>query len=698
MAPYAPTPQGTPEFITSGQKFGAGALAGAGALRYPVGLATEMLGPIQNTPEPQDLAKPFTVDAWFSILANTDMRVIAGYQGAFFLAVDGGGRLQANIGGGGIQNGNEFQLIHPAVSVNDGFWHHAAIVYEVTRASLYLDGKRVATREFSTPPRAVRPAAGAWALPIVGGFNYDAAYQFGGGGFGGKVDEVRFSNVARYLGAEYIVYAASYPSDAHTLALFGLDADGSDRHETPSLQRPYIGPISVTSDATTDTISFPAPELIAGYESGRIILTETTAPPTAASLATHTAVINYTSAQPGTFQRPRATSGTKYYTVRVYGPTGGDGSDPSNVVSSAAQADSGYLEVLPSNDGILFSPYNWDVTDARALTPCAGAYFRTMVEDATGVELRFDVSSMPANATQILYRVNGGAWVAAAVAAGVTVAFPAPASGVTWKRNLLEVLVKSSTEGANRWASPYATAVKLTALRLQRPAGAPAPKLLLPQRRSLQLLVIGDSITEGINTLSASGDTTARSSALYSYAYLLGEALGAEVGVVGFGRLGVVVGGNGSVPAAPTSWDLIAADLPRPLDRPTPDLVIVNLGTNDKNNNVTPAAFHSAYVGMVGDMLSSLPEKSRVLLMRPFGGHYGLSAYQDVAAAVADPRRVGVIDTTGWWQTSEAPDGVHPFGWIAEQKLSGLLAGAVRPHLARADRTYINVGGNPVPA
>ena len=97
----------------------------------------------------------------------------------------------------------------------------------------------------------------------------------------------------------------------------------------------------------------------------------------------------------------------------------------------------------------------------------------------------------------------------------------------------------------NRW-TPQAAAVVLTGVTLANGAGVSAPATL-PRN----VLIYGDSITEGYHTV-ATGDTDGSDASL-GWAYALRRLLGAEVGVVGFGGTGLLNAGQGGVPPTASS-------------------------------------------------------------------------------------------------------------------------------------------------
>lgn len=112
------------------------------------------------------------------------------------------------------------------------------------------------------------------------------------------------------------------------------------------------------------------------------------------------------------------------------------------------------LRVAPDDPAIFYSPYNWHLnrSSSTASTINAGAYFRFLFTGAS-VSLTFDVSHMVNPPSQLYWRIDNGPRTGALVAPTLVLPVPANTSvgDVPW--HTLEVLVKSTTETANRWAT-----------------------------------------------------------------------------------------------------------------------------------------------------------------------------------------------------------------------------------------------------
>lgn len=171
-----------------------------------------------------------TVEAWIKSSA-TSLRVALSHPGSYWLGHNASGFLMLDYG---VLPNNT--TLTTSVVVNDGAWHHVAIVFQAGAASVYVDGNR---------------AAQSANAPVTDGDNTDVNKQFLVGGlwangfdWTGAVDDVRISNVARYTGTTYTVPTAQHTADAnavHTWRLDGTLAEASAE----------VGPTPVTATAPT---------------------------------------------------------------------------------------------------------------------------------------------------------------------------------------------------------------------------------------------------------------------------------------------------------------------------------------------------------------------------------------------------------------------------------------------------------------
>lgn len=326
--------------------------------------------------------------------------------------------------------------------------------------------------------------------------------------------------------------------------------------------------------------------------------------------------------------------------------------------------------IAPNDAGLVYSPLNWNVSGASAITANAGAYFRTLFTGASCV-LNFDASGMVTPASQIWWRIDCGPWTKAAVASTVTLTVPSDTltdGDVSY--HLLEVVVKATTETQNRWNTGNSTRVIFTGLTL-----AVSAVVLAPQVAGKTILFYGDSITEGVRTLgeTASNDTD-RNDAMMGWAFACGRLLGAEVGIVGFGASGLSTGGSGNVPALGTSYALHYSGASRSFTS-APDLIVLHEGTNDGSTNIT-----SAMTTVLNALLTACPS-AKIAVLRPFNGTTQAANLQAAIAACNAPSQVTYVNTAGFFDTSKGSDGLnlHPSGPNNVALIAPQVAAQLRP-------------------
>ena len=320
--------------------------------------------------------------------------------------------------------------------------------------------------------------------------------------------------------------------------------------------------------------------------------------------------------------------------------------------AQTAGATGAAVTIDPSNPAILYSPYNWSVTAGYARTINSGAYFRT-VFSGTSATLLTDTSPDTAPYSQFWARVDNQGWSQYSLSAGnpkVQVAV-----NLQNRKHLLEMVVKSTSETLARWTNSQ-TVIQITGLQLD-PGASVSP----PLRRSKNVLVFGDSITEGVRTVNntATMDTD-RNDILGDYSYAVMTALDAEVGIVGFGGSGVTRSGSGGVPPLPQSYNQVFNGITRDFKTYPPDLVVYNEGTNDKGASV-PASDVVAGLNNVVRGILTLAPGSKHLIMVPLDQAYA-TEISALVQSLRDPQ-VTFISTAGWFDPADSSDGTHPYNY-----------------------------------
>jgi lysophospholipase L1-like esterase len=293
----------------------------------------------------------------------------------------------------------------------------------------------------------------------------------------------------------------------------------------------------------------------------------------------------------------------------------------------------------------------WRIERERAYAVNTGSQLQARFS-GDRIVLRFDTRDYPHEPPQIWVRLDEHPWQAFEVAPAIELT-PAPPHS----SHRLQLVFKGAREWDRRWQPPLQTAITLTGLGL-----APGGELLEPPPLPrLRIEFLGDSITEGVllHRLDRPFPEAwpERADGRLGYAFQTGERLGADTRVVGFGRLGVTIEGNGGVPPAPDAFGWICAGVPK--DNWKPHLVIINQGTND--GAVPSGRFRPAYDRYLTVVRADYPD-AWILALRPFNGAHAddIRALVEARAAVGDTH-LQYLDTTGWIDSElHTTDGVHP--------------------------------------
>ena len=291
--------------------------------------------------------------------------------------------------------------------------------------------------------------------------------------------------------------------------------------------------------------------------------------------------------------------------------------------------------------------------------PASG--LRVAYRNSATIALHFRAENSPDgfsfNRTRMAwYRIDSGPWTQLIIPPNVDADYSLAVPGDTGPHTL--DVVKAS-EG------------QLTFGGIALDAGGRLAKPVLPAH---QIEIVGDSTSAGFRmygrgTHAAVQDHDARA----TYGWLLGDWLDAEVRLIAFSGAGLVHNfGTAAAESQPMPTDYypyLHRDMTIPNDWSwQPEIVIVNLGTND----TTPPAwtpfdtFQAAYTSFLSTLRHDNP-KALIIALRPFGTDYGaVHIYPDQIRAAVDTRhaaednRVVYVDTAGWLGGGDFTDGVHP--------------------------------------
>lgn len=301
------------------------------------------------------------------------------------------------------------------------------------------------------------------------------------------------------------------------------------------------------------------------------------------------------------------------------------------------------VTILPNDAAWIYSPYNWaapTISAASSVNP--GAYARILFTGTSAV-LNFNTASNSGQFPTIVARVDGGAWVPYTVAATVNLGTYAN------RKHLLEIVFQGAVQSQDRWNSPT-TVVMLTGLTVDNGATWAAPV-----RRAKNLLVYGDSITEGNLVTGTSNDAS------LGYAYNLGIALNAEVGVVAFGGTGLTTTASlsvGNVPGLTTSYNLLYSGVSRVFS-PAPDAILYAEGRNDGGAS---AATVTANLTTVASALLTAYPNARQVVSIPLAQTQAAALRQTVTNLASS--KITILETSGWVDlTNDASDGTHPYAY-----------------------------------
>lgn len=346
-----------------------------------------------------------------------------------------------------------------------------------------------------------------------------------------------------------------------------------------------------------------------------------------------------------------------------------------------------------ANDkNIYYSPFAWHVTDSSASTINSASYCRFLFSGSM-LNFKFDVSDMVTPASEVYWTVDNGPKTLSLVMDTVSVVIPSNNTANTVPYHTIELFVKSTTERANRWkATGNGTRIMLTGIETD---GKLAP--WVPS--DINVLVYGDSITEGVMTLGGSQKfDTDHNDASVVYSYVLGGLLGAEIGVIGFGADAVTHGGSGGAAELGISWDQLWDGVPRSFDSPKPDLIVINYGTNDGCDTTKVGCVGTDITAKMATILGNLSTACPsvpIAVMEPF--NLGQSAHLKAAIAAAATTDAHYIEATNaagapfydlTYGGSLHPTGMNDIAQIAPQlasKLRPLLYKSVLARMAAAD-------------
>jgi lysophospholipase L1-like esterase len=306
----------------------------------------------------------------------------------------------------------------------------------------------------------------------------------------------------------------------------------------------------------------------------------------------------------------------------------------------------------------------WNQLDDRSTTVNSGSHI-TATFKGTAIAAGFDVTENQPGFPTLAWQIDGGDFQESEVAATVDLA-----TDLSDGEHEILLMARGLDENQSRWTPPLVASLTFLGFVVTGGELIPSPR---PERPKLEFL--GDSITEGVLVHADQATASWNADGRLAYPCQTALKLDAEWRQVGFGRLGLTVTGNGGVPIANDSFDWIYEDVPR--DDWQPDLVVINLGTNDWEASATD--FASAYETYLTTVREAYPE-AEIAAMRPFAGTHE----SDIQTAIQNRNDAGdahvfYVDTLDWL-AGEDFNGLHPNEQGGE-KASTELAAVLEPYL-----------------
>ena len=611
----------------------------------------------------------WTWECWAKTAGGAGVHVVMGGQG-HWLGMNGGVAV-ASVSG-----------LSPSVfgtqNIADNLWHHLALVVTAgTSAVLYVDGVA------SGAPTGTESNPGTSPPNCAIGSYWDGS-SFATYAFPGIIDEAATWNVKRYA-ANFTPNTAAYTgAETGLVALYHLEASALDSVGAAAAA-------SFTTSPTTASTSVNQTESLVGanthFTAG---MTVAVTGGTGASAGTVT-VVSPTSAS--FTLTPGSAAGTLTLT-----PSTDTGATATITVTGGA---TGTFPVTSAN--IYFSPYNWfsvggsgamSANNTRATgttsvtTQSPGAYMKiaTTGSPAGGfVRLGFDPSGYntltAANCPVLCWSEDGGTMqslllVYNAAVQTLTLDASTTAGAHTFQVWFKGTVLNSGNSMGDRWnyapSGPNAAGI-VKILNVQTDAGT---TLAAPIIQPNILLVYGDSITEGADTIGSANGPNDQDSTV-TYGFLLAQALNAEVGIIGFSSQGYEQPGYGNVPAFPAAWSFYNAGNSRLIGgllAPAPTHIVVAHGRNG-------ATIAADVTGMATSLRNAAPSANIFFAVSP-----NQAAQSVLASAVATARgtdtKVYLADPgVNMISPLTSNDTIHPNERYGQPRYGAAIAQAIQSKL-----------------
>jgi|SRR5580765_264152 len=316
-----------------------------------------------------------------------------------------------------------------------------------------------------------------------------------------------------------------------------------------------------------------------------------------------------------------------------------------------------------------------------------GAYLKTTFT-GTSATLDIEVTGNPLEQpAKLRWSIDDAPWTTERVSFGKH--SQVVATSLSKGIHSLVLIYAASDENVSRWRDPVA-ALKIYGINLDEgeTLADPARSSALPKKN---VIFFGDSITEGAWVYGNSNrridrkyiDWVLYSDASVAWPRAVAAALGAEYGTCGFGGTGWITSPNPYVPPLPQSWNSYFKDQARlengKLD-PSPDYVIVNLGTNDPDQDLS-----GVIEGWFQKVRIATESTVPIVVLVPFNGH-NRASLKEAVEAIHD-LHVHFIDLGPDWSygvsnyghaSMRSMDGLHPSAEATAEYAAAIAASIAR--------------------
>jgi Carbohydrate esterase 2 N-terminal len=259
-----------------------------------------------------------------------------------------------------------------------------------------------------------------------------------------------------------------------------------------------------------------------------------------------------------------------------------------------------------TDPGFYFSPLNWVVGGGQAVSNCAGSYFYF---NFTGTSCSFglNTTNLSSNALYVRTSIDGAPFVDTNISGLSSLVV---GTGLSNTLHSIVCYYRGRTASADSWNTPV-NGLIVTGATLSAGATTSAPTV-----RPKVAMFYGDSRVEGTMDLGSPNTASVQDTTITS-AFLLGEALNAEIGLRAFGGMDYTISGNTNVPPlftpgndAASSWNKAYSGqsiLSSGLLSPQPNYVFVlDLGINGRA--VPQATEQAAALGFMQAIRLAAPQ------------------------------------------------------------------------------------------